>query len=134
MYIICIYFLHVWHLYWLIHMQKETLQLSIILTSNAKQFCHLKPHHRHAQVTRSQITSRFHYRSNLTDDPGNANFRSPILIHNIVATGFDVSTKDMIEKQGWAVETTPVLTSRLNRLKPARSICQKVVWVVDWKF
>ena len=29
--------------------------------------------------------------------------------------------------QGWAVETTPVLTSGFNRLKPPRSICQKVV-------
>ena len=28
-------------------MQKETLQLSIILTSHAKQFYHLKPHRGH---------------------------------------------------------------------------------------
>ena len=37
---------------------------------------------------------RFHYESNLMDDPGNANFRSPIRMHNVMATGFDVSTKD----------------------------------------
>ena len=42
---------------------------------------------------------RFHYGSNLTDDPGNATFRSPIRMHNGVATGFDVSTKDKIEKE-----------------------------------
>ena len=42
---------------------------------------------------------RFHYGSNLTDDPGNAIFRSPIRMHNGVATGFDVSTKDKIEKE-----------------------------------
>ena len=29
--------------------------------------------------------------------------------------------------QGWAVETTSVFTSIFNRLKPPRSICQKVV-------
>ena len=39
--------------------------------------------------------SRFHYGSNLTDDPGNAIFRR---MPNGVATGFDVSTKDKIEK------------------------------------
>ena len=33
---------------------------------------------------------RFYYGSNLTDDPGNANFRSPIRMYNIVATGFGV--------------------------------------------
>ena len=32
-------------------------------------------------------TRRFHYGSNLRDDLGNANFRSPIRMHNIVATG-----------------------------------------------
>ena len=42
---------------------------------------------------------RFHYGSNLTDDPGLAIFRSPIRMHNGVATGFDVSTKDKIEKE-----------------------------------
>ena len=42
---------------------------------------------------------RFHYGSNLTDDPVNAIFRSPIGIHNGVATGFYVSTKDKIEKE-----------------------------------
>ena len=40
---------------------------------------------------------RFHYGSNLTDDPGNAIFRSLIRMHNGVATGFGVSTKDKIE-------------------------------------
>ena len=30
-------------------------------------------------------------------------------------------------KQGWAVETTPILTGGFNRLKPPPSICQKVV-------
>ena len=35
---------------------------------------------------------RIHYGLNLTDDPGNASFRSPIRMHNGVATGFDVST------------------------------------------
>ena len=42
---------------------------------------------------------RFHYGLNLTDDPGNASFRSPIRMHNGVATGFDLSTKDKIEKK-----------------------------------
>ena len=42
---------------------------------------------------------RFHYGSNLTDDPGNAIFHSPTQMHNCVATGFDVSSKDMIEKE-----------------------------------
>ena len=42
---------------------------------------------------------RFHYGSNLTDDPGNAIFRCPIRMHNGVATGFDVSTNDWIEKE-----------------------------------
>ena len=36
---------------------------------------------------------QFHYGSNLTDDPGNAIFSSPIRMHNGVATRFDVSTK-----------------------------------------
>ena len=40
---------------------------------------------------------RFHYGSNLTDDAGNAIFRSTIRMHNGVSTGFDVSTKDEIE-------------------------------------
>ena len=39
---------------------------------------------------------RFHYGLNLTDDPENANFRSLIRMHNGVATGFDVSTKDKV--------------------------------------
>ena len=42
---------------------------------------------------------RFHYGSNLTDDPGNAIFRSPIWMHKGVATGFDVSFTDKIEKK-----------------------------------
>ena len=42
---------------------------------------------------------RFHYGSDLTDDPGNAIFRSPIRMHNGVATGFDVSPKDKIENE-----------------------------------
>ena len=42
---------------------------------------------------------RFHYGSNLMDDPGNAIFRSPTQMHNGVATGFDVSSKDKIEKE-----------------------------------
>ena len=42
---------------------------------------------------------RFHYRSNLTDDPRNAIFRSPTRMHNGVATGFDVPSKDKIEKE-----------------------------------
>ena len=42
---------------------------------------------------------RFYYGSNLTDDPGNAIFRSPIRMHHGVTTGFDVSTKDKIEKE-----------------------------------
>ena len=33
------------------------------------------------------------------DDPGNAIFRSLKRMHNSVATGFDVSTKDKIEKE-----------------------------------
>ena len=37
---------------------------------------------------------RFDYGFNLTDDPRNANFRSPIQMHNGVATGFDVSNMD----------------------------------------
>ena len=52
-------------------------------------------------VPRSHIHGsprRFHYGSNLTDDPGNVIFRSSIRMHNGVATGFDVSTKDKIEK------------------------------------
>ena len=36
---------------------------------------------------------RFHYGSDLTDDPGNAIFRSLIRVHNGVATSFDVSAK-----------------------------------------
>ena len=46
-------------------------------------------------------TRRFHYGSNLTDDPGNVIFRSPIRMHNGVATGFDVFTKDKIEKRAF---------------------------------
>ena len=42
---------------------------------------------------------RPHYGSNLTDDPGNAIFRRPIRMPNGVATGFDVSTKDKIERE-----------------------------------
>ena len=42
---------------------------------------------------------RFHYRLNLTDDPGTANFRSLIPMHSCVATGFDVSTKDKVGKE-----------------------------------
>ena len=42
---------------------------------------------------------RFHYGSNLTDDSRNTIFRSPIRMHNGVATGFDVSTKDKIENE-----------------------------------
>ena len=42
---------------------------------------------------------RFHYGSNLTDDPGNGIFRSPIRMQNDVATGFDVSSKDKLEKE-----------------------------------
>ena len=41
----------------------------------------------------------FHYGSNLTDDPGNAIFRSPIRMHNGVATSFDVSAKAKIVKE-----------------------------------
>ena len=37
---------------------------------------------------------RFHYGLDLTDDPGNVIFCSPIRMHNGVATGFDLSTKD----------------------------------------
>ena len=44
-------------------------------------------------------TRRFHYGSNLTDDPGNSIFRRPIRMPNGVATSFDVSTKDKIEKK-----------------------------------
>ena len=36
------------------------------------------------------IPRRFYYGSNLTDDPGNANFCSPIRMHNVVTTGFGV--------------------------------------------
>ena len=32
---------------------------------------------------------RFHYGLNLTDDPGNVNFRSPYRMHSVVATGLD---------------------------------------------
>ena len=42
---------------------------------------------------------RFHYGSYLTDDPGNAIFRRLIRMPNGVATGFDVSFKDKIEKE-----------------------------------
>ena len=42
---------------------------------------------------------RFHYGSNLTDDPGNAIFRRPIRMLNGMATGLDVSSKDKIEKE-----------------------------------
>ena len=42
---------------------------------------------------------RFHYGSNLTDDPGNAIFRSPIRMQTGEATSFDVSTKDKIENE-----------------------------------
>ena len=53
----------------------------------------------YAQVTHSRITSPVPLRINLTDDPGNAIFRSPIRMHNGVATDFDVYTKDKIEKE-----------------------------------
>ena len=33
------------------------------------------------------------------DNPRNANFRSPIRMHNVLATGFDVSTKNKIGKE-----------------------------------
>ena len=55
-------------------------------------------------MTRSHIHGsprRFHYGLNLTDNPGNASFRSPIQMHNGVATGFDVSTKDKTEKESF---------------------------------
>ena len=42
---------------------------------------------------------RFHYGLNLTDDPGNANFRSLIRMHSGVATGFNVSTKEKVGKE-----------------------------------
>ena len=42
---------------------------------------------------------RFHYGSNLTGDPGNAIFRSPVRMYNGVVTGFDVFTKDKIENE-----------------------------------
>ena len=42
---------------------------------------------------------RFHYGSNLMDDPGNANFRSLIRMHNVLAAGFEVSAKDSIGKK-----------------------------------
>ena len=42
---------------------------------------------------------RFHYGSNLTDDPGNVIFCRPIRMPNGVATDFDVSTKDQKEKE-----------------------------------
>ena len=52
-------------------------------------------------------TLLFHYGSNLTDDPGNAIFRCVIQMHSGVATGFDVSTKDKIEKElfGYMIDT-----------------------------
>ena len=53
------------------------------------------------QMPRSHIHGsprRFHSGSNLTDYPGNAIFLRPIRMHNGVATGFGVSTKDKIEK------------------------------------
>ena len=62
------------------------------------------PDHTHLQfglLPRSHIHGsprRFHYGSNLTDDPGSAIFRRPIRMPNGVATGFDVSTNDYIEK------------------------------------
>ena len=34
---------------------------------------------------------------------------------------------DKTSYQGWAVETTPILTGGFNRLKPPQSKCQKVV-------
>ena len=42
---------------------------------------------------------RFQYVSNLIDDPRNDIFRSLIRMHNGVATGFGVYTKDKIEKE-----------------------------------
>ena len=42
---------------------------------------------------------RFHCGLSLTDDPGNANFRSLIRMHSGAATGFDVSTKDKVGKE-----------------------------------
>ena len=39
---------------------------------------------------------RFHYGLCLTDDLGNANFRSSIRMHNGVATGFNLSTMDKV--------------------------------------
>ena len=42
---------------------------------------------------------RSHYGLNLTDDPRNAIFRRLMRMPNGVATGFDVSSKDKIEKE-----------------------------------
>ena len=52
-----------------------------------------------AQVTHSRNNCWFHYGSNITDDPGNAIFQSSIRMQNGVATDFDVSSKDKIEKE-----------------------------------
>ena len=75
---------------------------------------------------------RFQYGSNLTDDPGNAIFRSPIRMHNGVATGFDVSTKDKIEKEpfGDMIDTvwygTPRFNRRMTRLNTERHVARRV--------
>ena len=42
---------------------------------------------------------RLHKGLNLTDDPGNDNFRSLIRMHSGVATAFDVSAKDKVRKE-----------------------------------
>ena len=65
---------------------------------------------------------RFHYRSNLTDDPRNAIFRSPIRMHNGVATGFDVSTKDKIEKEPFGDKIDTVCYS-LERNYTCQGVC-----------
>ena len=77
---------------------------------------------------------RFHIRSNLTDDPGNATFRKPIHVrmHNGVATGFDVSTKDKIGKEssGDMIDTvcngTPRVNTGMTRLNTKRHVSRRV--------
>jgi len=59
---------------------------------------------------------RFHYGLNITDDPGNVNFSSPIRMHNGVTTSFDVSTKDSVGKGqvGDMSDTDCYCTTRFN--------------------
>ena len=75
-------------IYIYLHVSDQSMNNKIL--ENIDYTCFMPRSHIHGSPR------RFHYGSNLTDDPGNAIFRRPIRMPNGVATGFDVSTKDKI--------------------------------------